>query len=206
MPVAFSGLQRLTSSAFADASALPKEPSAKNERGGLSSASSVPGGKISVDQRKRSRPTWLAALPQTNAASQSSRGRFGGSGRIARMDAGRGKEASRGRFARTAGKRARTRTIWRNRGIKECDCLYRSDRGEAFGDRRTEAGGALECRASGVIQKLGPLLTLTFPVSFRPTDDRRHPRRRNPGDEAEFNAIDIEFFAVKKRVDRNYKT
>jgi hypothetical protein len=35
------------------------------------------------------------------------------------------------------------------------------DRDEAFGDRRIKAGGALECRATGVIEKLGPLLTPT---------------------------------------------
>jgi hypothetical protein len=75
-----------------------------------------------------------------------------------------------------------------NGGIKTCDCLYRSDqsssqhcydtgkhffpganaidRDEAFGDRRIKAGGALECRATGVTEKLGPLLTLTHAVSF----------------------------------------
>jgi hypothetical protein len=69
-----------------------------------------------------------------------------------------------------------------------CDCLYRSDqlsgsallrhgqaflpganaidRDEAFGNRRVKTGGALECRATGVIEKLGPLLTLTLAVSF----------------------------------------
>jgi hypothetical protein len=39
------------------------------------------------------------------------------------------------------------------------------DRDEAFG-RRIKAGGALECRATGVIEKLGPLLTMTFAISF----------------------------------------
>jgi hypothetical protein len=40
------------------------------------------------------------------------------------------------------------------------------DRDEAFGDRRIKAGGALECRATGVIEKFGPLLILTLAVSF----------------------------------------
>ena len=30
------------------------------------------------------------------------------------------------------------------------------DLDEAFGDRRIKAGGALECRATGVLEKLGP--------------------------------------------------
>jgi hypothetical protein len=37
---------------------------------------------------------------------------------------------------------------------------------EAFGDRRIKAGGALECRATGVFEKLGPLSILTLAVSF----------------------------------------
>ena len=71
-----------------------------------------------------------------------------------------------------------------------CDCLYRSDqlsgsallrhgqaflpganaidRDEAFGNRRVKTGGALECRATGVIEKLGPLLTSSSPKSPRP--------------------------------------
>ena len=92
------------------------------------------------------------------------------------------------------------------------------DRGEAFGDRRIEAGGALECRATGVIEKLGPLLTLTLAVSFGRVQKHRETctvklfdqlpsmlgrpirgiiqKRGQPGDESEFNAIDIEFFVV----------
>jgi hypothetical protein len=44
-----------------------------------------------------------------------------------------------------------------------------SDRDEAFGDRRIKAGGALECRATGVIEKLGPLLTLSA-VESKPAE------------------------------------
>jgi hypothetical protein len=40
------------------------------------------------------------------------------------------------------------------------------DRDEACGDQRSKAGGALECRATGGIENLGPLLTLTLAVSF----------------------------------------
>jgi hypothetical protein len=42
------------------------------------------------------------------------------------------------------------------------------DRDEAFGDRRVKAGGVLECRATGVIEKLGPLLTLATNPSSTP--------------------------------------
>jgi hypothetical protein len=37
---------------------------------------------------------------------------------------------------------------------------------DALGHGRVEAGGALECRATGVIEKLGALTTLTFTVPF----------------------------------------
>jgi hypothetical protein len=39
-------------------------------------------------------------------------------------------------------------------------------RDEALSDRRIEAGGALECRATGAIEKLGALAPLTFTVPF----------------------------------------
>jgi hypothetical protein len=101
-----------------------------------------------------------------------------------------------GSFARTTRKRPRTKDDdddeddLGNGGIKTCDCCIEAinqagqhcydtgkhfvpganaiDRDEAFGDRRVKAGGALECRATGVIEKLGPLLTLTLAVSFGP--------------------------------------
>ena len=44
------------------------------------------------------------------------------------------------------------------------------DRDEAFGDRRIKAGGALECRATGVIEKLGPLLTLAVYCFIAPEE------------------------------------
>ena len=37
---------------------------------------------------------------------------------------------------------------------------------QSFGDRRIKASGALECRAAGVIEKLGALATLPFTVPF----------------------------------------
>ena len=42
------------------------------------------------------------------------------------------------------------------------------DRDEAFGDRRVKVGGALECPATGVIEKLGQLLTLATNLSSTP--------------------------------------
>ena len=102
------------------------------------------------------------------------------------------------------------------------------DRDETFGDRRIKAGGALECRAAGVIEKLGPLLTLTLAVSFGRVQKRRETctvklfdqlpsmlsrpmrgiiqKRCNPGEASEFNAIDIKFFVVKKGIHRKNKT
>ena len=131
-----------------------------------------------------------------------------------------------------------------------CDCLYRSDqlsgsallrhgqaflpganaidRDEAFGNRRVKTGGALECRATGVIEKLGPLLTLTLAVSFGRVQKHRETctvklfdqlpsmagrlmrgiiqKRCKPGDESELNAIDIEFFVIKKGIHSKNKT
>ena len=40
------------------------------------------------------------------------------------------------------------------------------DRDDALSDRRIEAGGALEGRAAGIIEKLGPLKALAFTVPF----------------------------------------
>jgi hypothetical protein len=40
------------------------------------------------------------------------------------------------------------------------------DRDQSLSDRRIEASGALECRATGVIEKLGTLAPLTFTVAF----------------------------------------
>ena len=99
---------------------------------------------------------------------------------------------------------------------------------EALSDRRIEAGGALECRATGVIEKLGPLLTLTLAVSFGRVQKHRETctvklfdqlpsmagrlmrgiiqKRCKPGDESEFNAIDIEFFVIKKGIHSKNKT
>ena len=86
-------------------------------------------------------------------------------------------------------------------------------RNETLGDRCIEAGGALECRAAGVIEKPGALATLTFTVSFGRIQKYGEARaiklfnqlasvlgRRlvdivqifgDPGNESEFNAIDI---------------
>jgi len=84
---------------------------------------------------------------------------------------------------------------------------------ETLSDRRIEAGSALECRAAGVIEKLGALATLTFTVSFGRIEKYGETRavklfnqlasvlgRRlvdivqifgDPGNEPEFDAIDI---------------
>ena len=102
------------------------------------------------------------------------------------------------------------------------------DRDEAFGDRRIKAGGALEGRATGVLEKLGPLLTLTLAVSFGHVQKHRATctvklsdqlpsmpgrpmrgiikKRCKPGDESEFNAIDVEFLVVKKGIPPKNKT
>ena len=92
---------------------------------------------------------------------------------------------------------------------------------EAFGDRRIKAGGALEGRATGS-SKNSALLTRTLAVSFGRVQKHRATctvklfdqlpsmlgrpmrgiiqKRCKPGDESEFNAIDIEFFVVKKGI------
>ena len=46
----------------------------------------------------------------------------------------------------------------------------------AFSNRRIEAGGALECRATGVIEKLGALATLPFTVPFGRIEKHRKTR------------------------------
>jgi hypothetical protein len=96
---------------------------------------------------------------------------------------------------------------------------------QSFGDRRIKASGALECRAAGVIEKLGALATLPFTVPFGRIEKHRKTRAvklfdqlasmlarrlrnivekgRNPSNEPEFDAIDIEFFVIKKRIHRS---
>jgi hypothetical protein len=95
-------------------------------------------------------------------------------------------------------------------------------RNQSFSDRRIEASGALQCRAAGVVEKLGALATLPFAVSFGRIEKDGEARaielfdqlasmlaRRfrsivkkggNPSNETEFYAIDIEFFVVKKGI------
>src|SRR5271163_4371609 len=96
------------------------------------------------------------------------------------MAKGFGQEAGGGNFAATAGKRPSTRTTTRTIGTpgnqearlfvskqsnkRVSTATTRAshllpgantiDRGEAFGDRRIEAGGAPESRASGVILRI----------------------------------------------------
>jgi hypothetical protein len=101
------------------------------------------------------------------------------------------------------------------------------DRDEAFGDRRIKAGAHSNAkpRASS---KTWPWLTLPFAVSFGRVKKHRETcalklfdqlpsmvgrpmrgiiqKRCHPGDESEFNVIDIEFFAVKKGVYPENKT
>jgi hypothetical protein len=96
---------------------------------------------------------------------------------------------------------------------------------QSFGDGRIEASGALKCRAAGVIKKLGALATLPFTVPFGRIEKHRKTRAvklfdqlasilarrlrnivekgRNPSNEPEFDAIDIEFFVIKKRIHRS---
>jgi hypothetical protein len=107
--------------------------------------------------------------------------------------------------------------------------LYRSDQssgsallrhGQAFLSR----SGALGCRATGVIEKLGPLLTLTPAVSFGRVQKHRETctvklldqlpsmlgrpirgiiqKRCRQGDESKFIAIDV----VKKGIQLKNKT
>ena len=91
---------------------------------------------------------------------------------------------------------------------------------QALSDRRIEAGGAFECRATGVIEILGALAPLTFSVPFGriekngetrsvklfnltrvgvgPTIEHIAQKVGDPCDEGEFDAINVEFFVIKK--------
>jgi hypothetical protein len=92
------------------------------------------------------------------------------------------------------------------------------DRDEAFGDRRIKAGGALEYPATGSSKNLARCFAVSFgrvqkhreawavklfdqlpPMLGRPMRGIIQ-KRCNPGDESEFNAIDIEFIVVKKGI------
>jgi hypothetical protein len=126
--------------------------------------------------------------------------RIGADCKDARRIEGRGKEASGGSFARTTGKRAENEERLGDGGIKTCDCLYRSDLFKRVSIATTRASISFPGRTRSIETK--PLATdASRQAAHSNAEPRRHRKTWSavdPDDESEFNAIDIEFFVVKK--------